>query len=232
MMGLKDDSGIDGKDVTSLRKAADQAELWRWQRSISPFMLLAVLATAIFFFASSYIEFQSIKASILHPADTSDLKAMLDRPAVAGAESAEAFRWKVSAYARYQSQAKVDAAGNALMLVNVWVRYLGFVTGMVLAIVGATFIMAKLTEATTALNASGAGFAGSVSTSSPGIILAILGTVLMLGAMTIQFSVQDSYRQAPSAAPADKPAADADAVADKPVSDDDAKSAPDIGTPQ
>lgn len=231
-MGDQGDASSGLADAAPPAVATDQAQLWQWQRSLAPFMLLAVLATSIFFFAGSYIEFQSIKASILNPADISDVKAMLDRPAAAGAETPDDLHWKVTALARYQSQAKVDAAGNALLLVNVWIRYLGFVTGMVLAIVGATFIMAKLNEGATALNASGAGFTGSVSTSSPGIILVVLGTVLMLAAMAIRFSVQDSYHSVPSAPRARESARDAEGVTNKPVSESDAKSAPEIATSQ
>jgi len=66
------------------------------------------------------------------------------------------------------------------MMSGLWIRYLGFVTGMVLAIVGASFILGKLETSASELEGKGAGLEGSLKTASPGIILAALGVVLML----------------------------------------------------
>jgi hypothetical protein len=71
--------------------------------------------------------------------------------------------------------------GGVLLMSRIYIKYLGFFTGMILAIVGAVFIISKLKEDVTEIE-------GSVEektkfrmvSSSPGIIFGVLGTALML----------------------------------------------------
>lgn len=74
--------------------------------------------------------------------------------------------------------------GGVLLMSRIYIKYLGFFTGMILAIVGAVFIISKLKEDVTELE-------GSVQektkfrllSSSPGIIFGVLGTALMMTAI-------------------------------------------------
>lgn len=159
----------------------------RWQRSLKPVMILVVLATAIFFFTSTWVQFRTIETAILQPGSSS-LAATLDRYEAGPPPSLDYLKWKNLALIDEQAAHNRTAQASATLLVNVWTRYLGFVTGMVLAITGATFIMARLSEGPTALAANNAGLGATLSTSSPGIVLAVLGTVLMLAAMTIRYT--------------------------------------------
>jgi len=71
--------------------------------------------------------------------------------------------------------------GGVLLMSRIYIKYLGFFTGMILAIVGAVFIISKLKEDVTEIE-------GSMEektkfrlvSSSPGIIFGVLGTALML----------------------------------------------------
>jgi hypothetical protein len=71
--------------------------------------------------------------------------------------------------------------GGVLLMSRVYIKYLGFFTGMILAIVGAVFIISKLKEDVSELE-------GSIEdktkfklvSSSPGIIFGLLGTALMM----------------------------------------------------
>jgi hypothetical protein len=63
---------------------------------------------------------------------------------------------------------------------RVWTSYLGFVTGMVLALVGAAFILGKLQEPVSELSTALQGTSISLKSASPGLLLAALGTILML----------------------------------------------------
>jgi hypothetical protein len=65
-------------------------------------------------------------------------------------------------------------------MARVWVRYLGFVTGMILALVGAVFVLGKIREDRTDLGLQHKDFKGTLSTTSPGLVLATLGSILML----------------------------------------------------
>ncbi|HSR42274.1 MAG TPA: hypothetical protein VLL48_08885, partial [Longimicrobiales bacterium] len=68
----------------------------------------------------------------------------------------------------------------ASLMARVWARYLGFITGMILALVGAVFILGKLREGETTWEASGGGYSAGLRSSSPGLIMAVLGVVLMV----------------------------------------------------
>ena len=71
--------------------------------------------------------------------------------------------------------------GGVLLMSRIYIKYLGFFTGMILAIVGSVFIISKLKEDVSE-------FEGSIQdktkfkfiSSSPGIIFGVLGTVLMM----------------------------------------------------
>lgn len=71
--------------------------------------------------------------------------------------------------------------GGVLLMSRIYIKYLGFFTGMILSIVGSVFIISKLKEEVTELE-------GSLQdktklrlvSSSPGIIFGVLGTILML----------------------------------------------------
>ncbi len=71
--------------------------------------------------------------------------------------------------------------GGVLLMSRIYIKYLGFFTGMILAIVGSVFIISKLKEDVSEIE-------GSIQdktkfrliSSSPGIIFGILGTTLMM----------------------------------------------------
>jgi hypothetical protein len=79
--------------------------------------------------------------------------------------------------------------GGALLLSRLYTKYLGFFTGMILAIVGAVFIISKLTEPSTNIDTTAKAFKVSVVSSSPGIIFGLLGTSLMLSTILKQNSI-------------------------------------------
>jgi hypothetical protein len=69
---------------------------------------------------------------------------------------------------------------NVALLVRATVKYFGFLTGMLMSLVGAVFVLGRLTEASSKLAAQGAFGKFTIATVSPGLILAVLGTVLMI----------------------------------------------------
>jgi hypothetical protein len=62
---------------------------------------------------------------------------------------------------------------------RLWTRFVGFVTGMILAMVGAAFILGKLDMETSDLSAAAQGVSLTLRSASPGLVLAVLGTILM-----------------------------------------------------
>ena len=89
---------------------------------------------------------------------------------------------------QYAMESRYQQAGLILMA-RVWIIYLGFVTGMILALVGAAFILGRLEEPASQLAGESSVLKVSIATTSPGLILAVLGTVLMATTMAIRAEV-------------------------------------------
>jgi hypothetical protein len=63
---------------------------------------------------------------------------------------------------------------------RIYLIFLGFATGMVLALSGATFILGKLKEDDTVIGGEGPSFKANLRSGSPGLILAFFGLLLMM----------------------------------------------------
>lgn len=106
----------------------------------------------------------------------------------------EYIRWITLARMEEKSLDRRYSQGGLLLVSRIFTKYLGFFTGMILAIVGAIFIIGKLQESSSDIE-------GAVSdqmklkivSSSPGIIFGVLGTVLMLSTILqhAEISVRD-----------------------------------------
>jgi hypothetical protein len=162
---------------------ARRSSLARWQERLLPVMVGVLIGLAAFFFIATVIQLAYLQRSI------SDVPAVIlptPAPQEASAEETGAYRGLsarhldiLATMEAYLVERRYHQA-SVLLMSGLWTRYLGFVTGMVLALVGASFILGKLEAPPTELEGKGAGIEGSLKTASPGIILVVLGAVLML----------------------------------------------------
>lgn len=83
---------------------------------------------------------------------------------------------------------------NALLMARTWVRYLGFTTGMILALIGASFILGKLQTARSEFEAKTETLALTFRSTSPGLLLATLGTILMLATVVTNHTITTNYK--------------------------------------
>jgi hypothetical protein len=165
-----------------------------WQRRMAPLMVGAVVATALFFAVISVREFGKIETWLVSqssPAPTTAASGI--QPATFDQQlqlssAREGFALEREAMARRYNQ------GNLLIATRLWTRMMGFVTGMILALIGAAFVLGKLSEDTSELMATSSNVSVSLKSASPGIILCVLGTILM--AMTIWVPVDLSTHDA------------------------------------
>lgn len=67
---------------------------------------------------------------------------------------------------------------SALLMSRIWTRQLAFMTGMVLAFIDAAFIIGKLSEGRSHVTVGAADWKAGISSASPGLVLAFLGTLL------------------------------------------------------
>ena len=78
---------------------------------------------------------------------------------------------------------------SALLMSRIWSRQLAFITGMVMAFLGAVFILGKLSESASQISGGTADWKVAISSASPGIILSFLGTVLLVSSLYVRASL-------------------------------------------
>jgi hypothetical protein len=144
---------------------------------------------AVFFFVSSLIQLGRLNENIAYKPSvplSAELKAF-ERANPDRARDDEHMRWKTLVLLEEQTLEHRYAQVNATLMLRAWTRHLGFLTGMILALVGAIFILSKLSETETQVSVEGGGAKGALATSSPGLVLAFMGTVLMVVTLTSNF---------------------------------------------
>ncbi len=169
----------------------------RWQERLLPIMGGLLVGLTLFFFAATLVQMAYLHWSILQypavnvgPSPGNDLVAN----AITFEDKLAARRIEILAgMESYVVQRRYHQASVALMA-GLWIRYLGFITGMILALVGASFVLGKLREPATEITGQATGVDISLKSASPGIILVVLGTVLMFTTIVKQdvYQVQDA----------------------------------------
>ncbi|MEM0999814.1 MAG: hypothetical protein AAGN35_22360 [Bacteroidota bacterium] len=155
----------------------------RWQRAQLPLMRgMLVLLTLFFCLASATFIFL-LQDRLEHWEPESEITITdyfpHDTPTQQGAIPNAQFL----AFYQLEQQAleRRYIRANTLLLSRIWIKFLGFLTGIILAVVGAVFILGKLREGPSTL-ASENQVTGklSLTSSSPGLFLTLFGTTLML----------------------------------------------------
>jgi hypothetical protein len=169
--------------------------LLRWQKTLLPLMAAVLIGLTVVFVGVSLLEYGRL-SKVLSESHAIQIDSLLgDRPAGTVGTATDAFRSRaligLEAHAMEHRYRQV----NLVMLTRAWTRYMGFVTGMVLAMVGAVFILGKLQESVSKFEA-GQGEHGRVAfeSASPGLFLAFFGTILM--ALAIWLTVDVTSRDA------------------------------------
>lgn len=140
-----------------------------WQKRLLPFMTSMLAALIIFFCAAIAWETYHIQTNV-ETAHEIDLRT----PANREFSSNPGFLLEANLIERRYHQT------SAAMVSRIYLIFLGFATGMVLAMVGATFVLGKMREGDTSIDGEGGSVKASMKSGSPGLILAAFGTTLML----------------------------------------------------
>lgn len=170
-------------------EAADE-RLARWQSRLLPFMLGAVIFMTLFFLLASLWVFYDFRLRVAdRDVNLAPVFAEYETTQLArGAESLPAYlRWKTTVLLEGELISRRYKQVNSVILARIWTRYLGFLTGMTLALVGAFFVLGQLRTDRSALRIQSTGLQGALETSSPGLVLAVLGTVLMAISLIVTF---------------------------------------------
>ena len=153
----------------------------RWQNRMAPLMAGSVVVTAVFFAVVMLVRFSSIEATLQEPPPVQleipwtrqglEPTTWRDQQQLASAEAS--FGLERELIVRRYRQA------SALLSLRLWTRLMGFLTGMILAMVGAAFVLGKLDAPESEIAGGASGATLSVRSASPGIVMAVLGTVLI-----------------------------------------------------
>ena len=190
-----------GREQAAARRSASADRTW--QKRLLPLMGGLLVALTAFFFVASLVQLYYLQTRIerapvldLGPAVASldeigkDVQTGRIADQAAFNNRLEFARWKTLSLLEANALERRYHHAGVLLISRIWTRYLGFVTGTILAMVGAAFILGKLEEASSNLGAEGGLWKISLTTASPGLVLATLGTVLILATLATNMDLQ------------------------------------------
>jgi uncharacterized Tic20 family protein len=178
-----------GADITDEKQRSNNdKDVYKWQQKLMPWMILMPTLLIGIFILLATLQMRHFEGFIYH-GDRSEIDAAF--PNVARVEVDSSIQTKLG-YIKLYTLAKMEEhsidrrynQAGAVMMAGIFTKYLGFFTGMILAIVGAVFIISKLKEDVSNLEGSVKEQINfKIISSSPGIIFGLLGTILMIVAI-------------------------------------------------
>jgi hypothetical protein len=148
-----------------------------------------------FFFVATFVQLLYLHATIVQipPIDLHPTPGPVSINATTFDERLEARRLEIlGTMEAYLAERRYHQASVQLMS-GIWIRYLGFVTGMILALVGASFVLGKLQEPESEITGKSSVIDFSLKSASPGIILVVFGALLMFTTIITrqEYTVED-----------------------------------------
>jgi hypothetical protein len=165
-----------------------QTELARinsWQKKLLPWLIIMPTVLILLFIYLATKQMQQFN-TVIDSKSESSVEKLLALPSDPSLDNnlkgnMDYIRWITLARMEEKILDKRYNQGGLLLASRIFTKYLGFFTGMILAIVGAIFIIGKLQESSSDIEgAMGDQMKLKIVSSSPGIIFGVLGTVLML----------------------------------------------------
>lgn len=155
----------------------------QWQERLLPVMTGILVGLTLFFFLATFVQLaflytnimQIPEPAIVSPVEQVSFEHLTFDQQLSVRQLDYSARLEGYTLSRRYHQAGIWAISS------LWLRYLGFVTGMILALVGASFVLGKLEESPSHLEGKVSAMSFSFQSASPGIILAALGVILMFG---------------------------------------------------
>lgn len=166
-------------ELTLVAPVKRDPDLVKWQQTLLPVMTIFVIALAIAFFVLSTRTLTRVGSFIEgeHGELRDQIRGVITQGQSAGTPDDLIRRGllllEADALDRRYHQA------SALLMSRIWAKHLAFMTGMILAFMGAIFILGKLSESPTSVSGEGSQWKLAMTSSSPGILLAFFGTTLV-----------------------------------------------------
>ncbi|MBW8325861.1 MAG: hypothetical protein K0M50_13935 [Prolixibacteraceae bacterium] len=173
-------------------------QLATWQNRLLPWLVIMPTILILLFIYLATSQMQRFNA-VIDAKEESVIEKLIPTKADSALNAKlkgdlDYIRWITLARLEEKSLDRRYSQGGLLLVSRIFTKYLGFFTGMILAIVGAVFIIGKLQESSSDIEgAIGEQMKLKIVSSSPGIIFGVLGTVLMLSTILqhAEISVKD-----------------------------------------
>ncbi len=185
-------------------------DLAHWQLRLLPFMTRFIVVMAVAFFVFSGLHIYQV-TKFIQAEDGLNIRSVIQneiaKPTGQSLTPEEVTEHSLLLLEADALDKRYHQAGGLLMS-RIWSRQLAFITGMVMAFVGAVFILGKLSEDRSEASGGAGEWKVAISSASPGIILSFFGTVLLISSLfvraTLDVSDGPAYLNAvrfPSASP-------------------------------
>jgi len=159
------------------------------QERLLPFMMISLVVMSLLFFIATIWQFQDLQSRLKSPPP--DIERVLQQLAKdEKVRSDSEYRdWYVRSVLEHSALTYRYRQNAAMIHARVWTRYMGFLTGMVLALSGCVFILGRLREKIDA-SLQNEGMKATLKTSSPGIFLAAVGSLLIALSIYVKVTVE------------------------------------------
>ena len=163
-----------------------------------PLMRRTVIGLTVFFFLASCLQLLYLNQR-LFDAPKANVRDALSPLSLGAQSSSEG----ILAATRLKAIVTLEASAldlqyhqaGVLLMSRLWTTYLGFVTGMIFALVGAMFVLGKLESDPSELKTKvGTALDTSFKSASPGLVLAVLGVILMITTIVTHHTIDVTTR--------------------------------------
>jgi len=153
-----------------------------WHERLLPLMVFMAVGMTVFFLIASMVQLNSLNVAIQNAPEL-DLSTLIQSPSKTVNERIDAHQRALLALEANVIDRRHHEASVALMA-RIWTRYMGFITGMTLSMVGAVFILGRLNTSTSALSGEMGKASFQLQSASPGLFMIVLGTAMMIVTIT------------------------------------------------
>ncbi|MDB5014172.1 MAG: hypothetical protein JWQ25_2374 [Daejeonella sp.] len=180
------------RNIGNEQACSDTEDLAVWQNKLLPSMRNLVIGLACFFFIATLGQLAYLQYSI-RSAPSINLASTLQKYTTTKNDSfqerKELMKLESLILLEANTLERRHHHSHIVLMASIWVRYLAFVTGMILAFIGAIFILGKLEESKSVITASINTADVTLKSASPGIILVVLGSALIITTIIMQHTV-------------------------------------------
>lgn len=164
-----------------------------WQKRVLPLMAGVIIVFSTFFIIGTAYQLFSIQSKIEYD-DKADVEVFTNMQEANTPLKMEQLNLKTKAQLETYAIKRRYHQSNMLLISRIWIQYLGFLVGMILAMVGGTFVLGKMKETGSSFDSDISNVGKfSFNSSSPGLFLVLFGVIIIITTLLYhpEITVQD-----------------------------------------